>query len=283
MADKISEVTGHVSANDGTQLFFRHHRVENEKAGILIVHGIGEHSGRYRRLTEVLNADGASIFSYDHRGHGLSSGKRGHVDRFQDYINDLELMMDKFRSALSSQVPFFLLGHSMGGLIVLNYAQQGGEQVDGVIVSAPGLKAAIKPPGAKILAARVMSVLAPSFSFDNELDPTLLSHDEKAVDSYVNDPLVHRQITARWGIEFMKTAEHTLKDAPLLKTPVLMQVAGDDRLVSPEACRVFFQNVSSEDKTLRFYDGLYHEIYNENEDLRKPVISDLQSWLNDHL
>ncbi len=282
MTDKISEITDHVTAKDGTRLLYRQHPVENERAGILIVHGLGEHSGRYARLTENLTSAGFSVFSYDHRGHGQSQGKHGHIANFQEYIDDLTMMLDMSRKTLSGRAPFFVLGHSMGGLIALNFAQHNNEKIDGLIISCPGLAPAVKPPGAKVAAARLLSVILPSFSFDNELDVQFLSHDQKVVDAYVADPLVHRRITARWGIEFMKTAEQTLHDAPLLQVPVLMQVAGDDRLTNPETSRTFFKNAASEDKTLRFYDEMYHEIYNEKEIYRKQVIADLEGWLDDH-
>ena len=282
MTDKISEITDHVTAKDGTRLLYRQNPVENKRAGILIVHGLGEHSGRYARLTEHLASAGFSVFSYDHRGHGQSQGKRGHIANFQEYTDDLEMMLEMFRKTLSSKAPFFLLGHSMGGLIALNFALHNNEKMDGLIISSPGLAPAAKPPVAKVAAARLMSVILPSFSFDNELDVQFLSHDQNVVDAYVADSLVHRRITARWGIEFMKTSEQTLRDAPLLKVPVLMQIAGDDRLTNPEASRIFFKNITSDDKTLRVYDEMYHEIYNEKEVYRKQVIADLEDWLDDH-
>lgn len=283
MTEKISEITDHASSKDGIRLFYRHHPVENARAGILIAHGLGEHSGRYARLTKDLTSAGFTVFAYDHRGHGQSQGKRGHIACFQEYIDDLEIMIEKFRSALSKDAPFFLLGHSMGGLIALNYAQQHGDTLSGVIASSPGLAPAEKPPAAKVAVARLMSVLMPAFSFDNELEVRFLSHDQKVVDAYLADPLVHRRITARWGVEFMKTTEETMKNANRLQMPILMQVAGDDRLANPEASRTFFTDISSEDKTLRYYEEMYHEIYNETDNYRQQVISDLEDWLNDHI
>lgn len=283
MTEKISEMTDHVSSKDGIRLFYRQHPMENARGAILIAHGLGEHSGRYARLTKDLTSVGFSVFSYDHRGHGLSQGKRGHIARFQEYLDDLEIMIEKFRSPLSKDTPFFLLGHSMGGLIALNYAQQRGDTLNGVIASSPGLAPAQKPPAAKVAAARMMSVLMPAFSFDNELEVQFLSHDQNVVDAYLADPLVHRRITARWGIEFMKTTEDTMKNAHLLRIPVLMQAAGDDRLTNPEASRTFFTNVASDDKAFRYYEEMYHEIYNETDNYRQQVINDLKNWLNDHI
>ena len=283
MASRISEITDHVDAGKGTRLFFRDSRIENERGGALIVHGLAEHSGRYAHITEMLATIGIRTFAYDHRGHGESTGKRGHITRFSEYTNDLELMIEKSRNALSPQVPLFLIGHSMGGLIVLNYIQQhGNKKIDGLIVSSPGLGVAVKPPASKEIAARIMSRVAPGFSFDNELNPQYLSHNQKSIDAYLNDPLIHRRITARWVTEFMKTGEQTCNRADCITLPVLMQVAGGDRIVSPEVSRDFYENISSQDKTLHFYDELHHEIYNESDSLREQVMEDLKTWINDH-
>ena len=283
MAENRSHSTGTIHANDGTELFFRHNGAENERAGMLIVHGLGEHSGRYAHLVKKMLANGISVFAYDHRGHGQSSGKRGYVKLFLDYINDVDVMIKQFRETLSPRRPFFLLGHSMGGLIVLNYIQHASGDISGVIVSSPALGTASRPPAAKTFIARLLSIVTPFFSFDNELDPHYISHDSKVVADYINDPLVHRRITARWATEFMKTAELTANNAHLVKTPVLMQIAGSDRIVSPQISKAFFENISTADKTLRYYHGLYHEIYNEKDNDRKQVFEDLESWINGHI
>lgn len=283
MRTDITEITEQVDTGGGIRLFFRDSRVENERAGVLIVHGVAEHSGRYARLTQELADIGIRTFAYDHRGHGMSSGKRVHISRFGEYLDDLEQMIEKSRNALPAQKPLFILGHSMGGLIALNYAQNGGAKVDGLIVSSPGLAIAVKPPVIKEVAVKTISRLFPGLSFDNELDSRLLSHDPEIVEAYNNDPLVHRKITARWAVEYIHTAEQTCTRPDCIELPVLMQVAGDDRIVSPEASRIFFEGVSSGDKTLHFYDSLYHEIYNEAEDSRAQVINDLKTWINKHV
>lgn len=282
MTNKISEITGNIHTNDEARLFFRHCRTEKERAGVLIVHGLGEHSGRYDRLMENLAENGIRSFAYDHRGHGRSSGKRGHVRRFRKYLDDLEIMVEKSRETFSSGIPLFLLGHSMGGLIALNYAQQKNGKIDGIAVSSPALEPAARPAKAVVLAVRALSVLVPSFSLDNGLDPQFLSHDRKIVDGYLADQLVHRKITAQWAVEFIRAGEQTRHNGHLLELPVLMQVAGRDRLVSPEASRGFFETICAYDKTLRFYESMYHEIYNETEAFRKQAVEDLVKWINEH-
>lgn len=284
MAGRISEITDHVDAGKDTRLFFRDSGIENERAGVLIVHGLAEHSGRYDHVTKMLATIGIRTFAYDHRGHGQSNGKRGHIRRFSEYTNDLELMIEKSKKRLSPQAPLFLIGHSMGGLIVLNYVQQHGSwKINGLIVSSPGLGIAVKPPASKEIAVKLMSILAPGFSFDNELNPQFLSHNQKSIDAYLNDPLIHRRITARWATEFIKTGEQTCNRADYITLPVLMQIAGGDRIVSPELSRTFYENISSQDKTLHFYNELHHEIYNEADSLREQVLEDLKTWINNHV
>ncbi len=283
MRQPASEITGKITAKDGTNLFYRQNPVENERARILLVHGIGEHCGRYAHVIDRLKAKGISTWTYDHRGHGSSDGKRGHVDSFSDYISDLECMLAKARIGMSDGTKFFLLGHSMGGLIVLNFAERNSETFDGIIASSPGLAPAGKVPVVKGGIGKLMSHLIPALSFDNELVPEHLSHESRVVDAYVNDPLVHRRITARWFTEFMSAMERTRQDASQVRMPLLMQVAGDDRIVHPGAAREFFDQVTFSDKTMHFYDGLYHEIYNETEADRNRVLSDLENWLDDHM
>lgn len=283
MTGKISDITDHVHAADGTRLFSRRVRVESPRAGLLIAHGLGEHSGRYARLAEGLAAMGIAVFSFDHRGHGQSDGKRGHVRHFSQYTDDLDQMIDRSRHALPEGAPLFLLGHSMGGVIALVYAAEHGDKIEGMVVSSPGLAPTAPPSVLRLALVRLMSAVFPSLSFDNNLDPQVLSHDPNTVNAYIEDPLVHRRISARWVTSFLSAGKTALEDAPRIKTPILMQVAGDDRIVSPEASRRFFKQLGSPDKTLRVYKYLFHEIYNEKKQYRKQVVRDLESWIKDHV
>lgn len=283
MRQPDSENMGNIAASDGLKLFCRQFPVSNERARLLLVHGLGEHCGRYAHVIERLNGKGIAVHTYDHRGHGKSEGRRGHVNRFSEYIDDLSLMIDHTRRDMPENARFILLGHSMGGLIVLNFAENHPEKVDCVIASSPGLAPASKVPFIKGNLGRLMSKVFPALSFDNELVPDHLSHEKGVVDAYVNDPLVHRRITARWFTEFMTAMAETCRDASRIRIPILLQVAGDDRIVHPKTSRDFFEKLASTDKTLCFYDGLFHEIYNETDDHRSRVLADLEKWLGDHI
>ena len=284
MQNAASQSTGTLSARDGTQLFFRQFQPASPpRASLVIAHGLCEHSGRYTALAERLAEKGLFVFAHDHRGHGQSGGKRGCIRQFSDYTQDLQLFMEKCRNALAPNTPLLLLGHSMGGLIVLNYIQQFPDQASGVIASCPALAPGFAPPRAKTAIARFISTVWPSLTFDNELAPEYLSHDSSVVDAYIRDPLVHRRISARLFTEMMDTMAQTRKNADAISIPILMQIAEEDRLVDPQRCRDFFKQVASADKTLHDYPGLFHEIYNEEQEQREQVIGDLEAWLEAHI
>lgn len=275
--------SGKIITNDKISLFYKNYPVEDEKARILLVHGLCEHCGRYGHLINLLNENNIGIWTYDHRGHGQSGGKRGHIESFSNYIDDLSLILEKALSGKPDSIPFFLLGHSMGGLIVINYIQRHADRIDGVIASSPGLAPAQKLSSIMKASARFLSKITPSLPLDNQLNPEHLSHDHQVVENYINDPLVHRKVTARWVDRYTTAMEDTAGNAPLVKIPILMQVAGDDRIVNPDTSVKFFENLSSPDKTLHLYEGLYHEIYNETNAQRQRVLTDLTKWLDEHI
>ena len=274
-----SEKTNIFSGYNGLSIFYRYSKADPERARMVISHGLGEHSGRYAHVIDGLVSKGISVWALDHRGHGKSDGKRGHILSFDEYIHDLSQMIETAKKDMPENMKLFLLGHSMGGCIVLYFAQTHAKQINGVIVSSPGLRPAIKVPVIKGAIGKMMSSIWPTLSFDNELNSLDLSHDKSVVSSYDNDPLVHRMVTSRWFTQFMTATEMTFEGASKITVPILMQVAGTDRLVDAKTSKVFFEKVSSTDKTLHYYDDLYHEIYNETETDRQRVLGDLDKWL----
>jgi alpha-beta hydrolase superfamily lysophospholipase len=259
------EKTGSFTGCDGLNIFYRHQQAGNERARLVIAHGLGEHSGRYGNVFKRLLPRDISIWALDHRGHGKSGGQRGHILNFGQYLLDLRLMVESARKDLPEGRKIFLLGHSMGGLIALYFALQNPDFIDGVIASSPGLGMVIEIPAVKNVLGKVMSFIRPGLSMANGLDATKISHDPAVVGAYQNDPLVHDRVSARWFTEFLAAMETVNQRASQIKVPTLMQVAGDDRLVNAQAARLFFEKLTMTDKTLYVYDGLYHEIYNELE------------------
>ncbi len=278
-----TEQTGTFTGSDNVKIFYRTYAARPERARMVIAHGLGEHSGRYGNVVNHILPAGISAWVPDHRGHGRSEGKRGHVLNFVQYVTDLEMMVDRARRDLPAGMPCFLFGHSLGGLIALYFAQQFPGLVDGLVISSPAVGMVIEVPVAKKMAGRIMSFVYPGLSMGNELDAAKISHDPEVVKAYENDPLVHDRVSARFFTEFMSAMESVNQQASAIQVPILLQLAGDDHLVNAQASQRFFENLALEDKTLHVYDGLYHEIYNETEAQRKQVLQDLSAWLESHI
>ncbi len=275
--------TGSFATGDGQTIFFRHAAAQPERGRMVLAHGMGEHSGRYAHVISRITGTGVSVWAPDHRGHGRSTGKRGHIDSFDQYISDLDQMVAIARKDMPPGLPFFMLGHSLGGLMALSWAETRAEKTDRIIASSPGLRPAVKVPLIKGALGRIMSRIYPSLTFDNELDSTALSHDPDVISGYDHDPLVHRRISARMFTEMISEMEHTTRRAAMITNPLLMQVAGADRLVDPALSVSFFEDVASTDKRLHLYDPLFHEIYNESAADRAEVLNDLQNWISGHM
>jgi alpha-beta hydrolase superfamily lysophospholipase len=279
----LPEKVGTLTGADGVKIFFRHYPAESERARMVIAHGLGEHSGRYRNVVERMLPKGISVWVPDHRGHGQSEGKRGHVLNFVQYLADLRLSVELAGESRPGGMKCFLLGHSMGGLIALYFAQQYPGFIDGVVASSPALGMAIEIPAVKKILGSLMSFIWPAMTMGNELDAGIVSHDPEVVRAYVADALVHDRVSARFFTEFLAAMETVYAQASALKVPTLLQVAGDDQLVNARSSVKFFKQLGLEDKTLHVYEGRYHEIYNEGEDLRRQVLEDLEDWLETHL
>ena len=279
----ISEKTGAIVAPDGIKIFFRHYPVEFERGRIVIAHGLGEHSGRYGELIDRLNSRGISVWIPDHRGHGQSDGKRGHILNFTQYLMDLRLTVEQARDGVPGSMRCFLLGHSMGGLIAIYFAQRFPELINGVIVSSPCLGMTIKVPTLKRILGSLLSYVWPSLTMTNGLDATKLSHEPDVVSGYINDPLVHDRVSARFFTELIAAMETVFQQVSRLNVPILMQIAGDDHMVNARSSIEFMNSLVLQDKTQYVYDGLYHEIYNELKDHKNRVFADLENWLENHL
>jgi alpha-beta hydrolase superfamily lysophospholipase len=279
----LPEKSGTLTSADGVKIFYRHYPAESERARMVIAHGLGEHSGRYGNVVERMLPRGISVWVPDHRGHGQSEGKRGHVLNFVQYLSDLRLSVELAGGDRPEGMQCFLLGHSMGGLIALYFAQQFPGLIDGVIASSPALGMVIEIPGAKKVLGSLMSCIWPEMTMGNELDTSKVSHDPKIVRAYETDPLVHDRVSARFFTEFVAAMETVHAQASNLKDPILLQVAGDDHLVNARSSVQFFEKLDLEDKTLFVYEGGYHEIYNEDDDLRRQVLKDLEDWLEKRL
>ena len=246
------------------------------KAVLLVVPGLAEHCGRYTNLVDYFVPKGYAVYGLDHRGHGKSEGLRCHVERFSDYVDDLETFFNIVRGE-RGDTRIFLVGHSMGGTIATAYAVHHQHELAGLILSGATLKVGSSVSPAQILVARVLSVLLPKMGV-SVIDASTISQDQAAVDAYVNDPLVYRgKIRARLGAEFLKTLQNLPYHMPDIKLPILIMYGTVDRLSDPEGSKTLYERVGSEDKTLKQYEGFYHEIFNEPG--RDQVFADMEAWL----
>jgi alpha-beta hydrolase superfamily lysophospholipase len=275
----LPETTGEFVSPDGIKIFYRQYQAESERARMVLSHGVGEHSGRYGNVIERVLPKGFSVWAPDHRGHGQSGGKRGHVLNFVQYLTDLRLTVELAKKDMPGEMPCFLLGHSMGGLIALYFAQHYPELIDGVVASSPCLGMVIEIPAAKKVLGSFMSYVWPGMTMGSGLDATKISRDENVVSAYKNDPLVHDRVSARFFTELLAAMESVNQQASALNVPVLMQVAGEDYLVNADSSKHFFEKLTLQDKTLHVYDDMYHEIYNAPEDQKERVLDDLETWL----
>ncbi len=279
----LPETTGEFVSPDGIKIFYRQYQAESERARMVLSHGVGEHSGRYGNVIERVLPKGFSVWAPDHRGHGQSGGKRGHVLNFVQYLTDLRLTVELAKKDMPGEMPCFLLGHSMGGLIALYFAQHYPELIDGVVASSPCLGMVIEIPAVKKVLGSFMSYVWPGMTMGSGLDATKISRDENVVSAYKNDPLVHDRVSARFFTELLAAMESVNQQASALNVPVLMQVAGEDYLVNADSSKHFFEKLTLQDKTLHVYDDMYHEIYNAPEDQKERVLDDLEDWLDKHI
>jgi len=249
------------------------------RALLLVAHGLAEHSGCYLNLVNHFVPQGYAIYSFDYQGHGKSPGLPGYIERFSYYINDLQVFGDMVRKK-HKNTKFFLLGHSMGGTIAITYAIKHQDGLDGLLVSGATLQVGASVSPVMILAARILSRLLPKAGLD-VIDATAISRDQDVVAAYVNDPLVYRgKIRARLGAEFIKATQKLLPQMAQINLPLLIMHGTADRLSEPSGSQILYQRVSSRDKTLKLYDGFYHEIFNEPG--RQQVFADIEAWLDAH-
>ncbi|HKG20543.1 MAG TPA: lysophospholipase [Blastocatellia bacterium] len=262
---------------DRLRLYTTRHEAANARADVVVVHGLGEHSGRYLPLINYLVERDYSVTAYDHRGHGKSEGLRGHVEKFTDYEEDLDRVLNSVQGHGRTRGTF-IIGHSMGGLVTLRYAAKNGSRLAGAVVSAPAIQIATKVPTGKLMVARIGAIIAPRSRVDNGIDPSILSKDPAVGRAYAADPLVNRLVSARWFAEITEAMREARGIGSLLTLPLLVLQGTGDRLISEEGTKRLFENVGSNDKELKLYSGYYHELFNEPE--KWEIYKFVADWLD---
>ncbi|HEX3554385.1 MAG TPA: alpha/beta hydrolase [Thermoanaerobaculia bacterium] len=266
-----------VQAADGIALATEHHLVPGCRGRLAIVHGYAEHKGRYRELVGDLVAAGYQCHLLDLRGHGESGGERGHVGRFEEYRADLERFLEQVQGLAAAPSPLLLLGHSLGGLIALDFVLHRPEALDSLAVSSPYLAPALEIPFLKRTLLPLAADFVPTLAVQSGLQAAWLSHDPQVVQSYEADPLVFSTVTLGWFVAVRQAQREVFDRAPEIRRPILVLIGGADPIADPDRTRALFERLGSEAKRLIAYPEFFHEVFNELE--RGRVVADLLAWL----
>ncbi len=265
---------------DGLRMFAQSWEPEEpSKAVVCLVHGLGEHSGRYAHVGKAFTDAGFALAGFDLRGHGKSGGPRGHIPSFDAFMDDIETFQKQVDNNFAS-VPRFLYGHSLGGILVLNYVLRRKPDFKGAISTGAGLRTALEEQTAKVAMARILGTLMPKVAISSGLDPTTISRSTEVVAAYVNDPLVHDKMTLGFGKILLSVLPWTFEHAHEFSLPLLIMHGEDDKLGYPRGSEEFASHVK-QDCTLKLWDGLSHEIHNEPE--QEEVFAFVIDWMNTQL
>lgn len=265
--------------DDGIELFEQYWQPEEKpKAVICLIHGLGEHSSRYMHVADFFTAHGYIVAAFDLRGHGRSKGQRGHYPSLDAAMTEIKSFTENMEKAYPN-LPIFLYGHSLGGVLVLNYALRNKNHLCAVIATSPGLATGEKVAPWKLTLGKMLYSLLPTFSMANGLDVDNISRDKEVVRKYISDPLVHNQITARFGLDFINAGIWAQEHAAEFPLPLLLQYGSADHIVSGEAIRSFSHKVP--DITYREWDGQFHELHNEPE--KEQFLKFTENWMQSQI
>lgn len=272
--------TGHLRSESGHAIFYSRWRPQRPaRAVVMILHGLGEHGGRYRHLVAALLQAGYIVYAHDHQGFGRSGGQRGFVHGFHDYLSDISQVAAMARQD-NPGLPCCLYGHSMGGLLGLLHLMEMPGAVDLAVISSPSLQTSELNVANRIL--KLMLVILhrfrPTLSFAQQGSLDAISRDWQEVQLAMKDSLGVRDRSARWVVEFFERMREVRGRAAEIRLPILMLHGLADSVVMPVATQAFFAHIASSDKTLRLFEGYYHELHN---DLGKerPISATIE-WLN---
>ena len=266
---------------DQTTLYAQVLRPEGEpRAVIIVLHGAAEHGGRYEAFARRFVAHGYAVAAIDHYGHGQSEGQKGFVLAFDSYLDGAGLLLDKCDTLFGS-TPKFLLGHSMGGLIACNFLLREQSRFVGCILSGAAISTELTPPAWQMALIKLFSRFVPKLGI-LQLDASGVSRDPAEVQRYRNDPLVYTgKLSARFVEQLFAGMQAITGSAHEIGLPMLILHGGADSMTAPAGSQFLYERISSEDKTLQIYPGLYHEIFNEPE--KEQVLGDIERWLEERL
>lgn len=272
---------GYFKTHDHHRLFYQKITPEKKSRAVLIcVHGVNDHSGRYGNFIDAFSKD-FTLYLFDHRGHGRSDGVRSHVEKFDEYVSDVAAFVDLVTSENKS-VQIFILGHSLGGQIAVNYlARFPKSGLAGLILSSPNLRLKMKLSPLKKMLAHKLSEWTPQFKMTSDISPSWISRDPQVVKEYKKDPFVGKAVSVRLAQEVLTNLATVLDLAPKIKMPALLMHAGDDKITDQQGTVDFFERMTAKDKTLKIYPGFYHELFNDIG--KEEVFEDVRTWLEKRL
>jgi len=279
-APRIQRGDTRIDGAAGLRLYRRWWRPAEPRAALLLVHGYAEHCGRYDHVGHWFAARGFSVHAYDHRGHGKSEGRVCHVDRFDEFLDDLGRMLDAVREAEPGR-PVFLVGHSMGGLITCAFLRERHPDVAGAVTSGAALAMPDAFPRWRAIAVRILRRLVPCLSLPSGLPTEAVSRDPDVVRAYEADPLVHSTMTMSFAMEMLDRLQRTAGGGADVRVPMLMLHGGADALVAADGTLAFAETVGVPGSDVRIYPELYHEIFNEPE--HEAVFADVLAWVEERL
>ncbi len=268
-----------IKTNDGLNLHGRIHEVNDPKALVVLIHGMGEHFGRYAHVSAFFNQAGYAVAGIDLRGHGQSEGKRGHTPSYDLLMDDIELFVNRLNTAYP-KVPLVLYGHSMGGNLTLNALIRKKLPVEAAVISAPYLKLAFEPPKWKTVLGKLSAKWIPELSQATGLNTNSLTRDKNVIQAYKNDPLVHDKITSSFFVNVHFAGPFALRNAEKISIPILLMHGTKDQLTSHFATQELHEKIPDRSK-LKLWDEFYHELHNEPE--KELVFRYIDQWLKNQL
>lgn len=271
---------GFFGSKDNLRLFWESDVPDDPRAHVAVVHGYADHSGRYRGVTQHLVGQGFAVHAFDFRGHGQSAGRRGHCDRFDEYLDDLDVFWERVQAAAGGKKTF-VLAHSHGSLAAIVWQKRQPRGISGMVLSAPYLRLALKPSKLKIFSSLLIGKVVPWLPVKNELQPGQLTRDPELQHQVAHDPLYNQVVTPRWFSEANKAQVEAMSRGPQLTVPVFEFLGSNDPIADTAAGKAFFETIGSADKTFKEYPDRVHEPMNDLG--REQVWADISGWISTHL
>ncbi len=250
------------------------------EAVLLVVHGMGEHGGRYgTHFAKAFNDKNIAVVTFDQYGHGKTEGKRGHTPGYDYNLDAIDKMLEEIKE-FYGDIPTFLYGHSMGGNLVANYVLRRQSDIKGAIISSPMLRLAFSPPAWKLKVGGFLRNIYPKFTESTGLEVDAISRDKKEVAKYVKDPLNHDKITINYSLPFFEAGEWAITNSGILNKKIFIFHGTGDRITDYKATKLYAENAGDNAK-LKLYEGGYHELHNDI--CRDEVLKDMTDWIETFL